>query len=217
MIPEARWFLLGDRHGLARNAARVALASFLFAGPAAIGAEIAPENLAFFESKVRPLLIERCYECHGEKKQKGGLRLDSRAGWQMGGDTGPALLPGQPHESLIIKAVRQLDPDLQMPPKTKLAESEIETLVTWVKMGAPDPRTGAVAKRSAGLSLEEGRKHWAYQPIARPSPPMVQDAEWPRGAIDRFVLARLEANHLRPAAEASRHSANNGQVTAVTV
>ena len=196
----------GKRHGFARHAVTVALATLTFAWPAVARAEISPDALAFFESKVRPLLIERCYECHAEKKQKGGLRLDSKAGWQKGGDTGPALAPGKPDESLIIRAVRQRDPDLQMPPKTKLTEIEIETLVAWVKMGGPDPRDAAAAKSVKRVSLEEGRKHWAFQPIAQPPPPAVQNSEWPRGVIDRFILAQLEANHLEPVVDSDRHT-----------
>jgi hypothetical protein len=195
-----------DKNGLARKFATVVLVFIpIFSFPAG-HAEIAPEQLSFFESKVRPLLVQRCYECHGEKKQKGGLRLDSRAGWQKGGDTGPALTPGKPDESLLIKAVRHADPDLQMPPKETLTESEIQTLVEWVRLGAPDPRESVTPKRATGMSLSDGRKHWAFQPIHRSEPPSVKNADWPLGAVDRFVLAQLEANDLSPAGDADGHT-----------
>src|SRR5436190_14488641 len=99
------------------------------------------QGIEFFEKRVRPLLAERCYECHGEKKQKGGLRLDSAAALSRGGDSGPALVPGKPGESRIIKGIAWSDPDFQMPPKNKLSNEEIAMLTDWVKMGAPDPRT----------------------------------------------------------------------------
>jgi len=106
------------------------------------------DDHAFFESKIRPVLVERCYECHSAEKTKGGLALDTKAGWEKGGDSGPAILPGKPDESLLIKAVRYHDEDLAMPPQKKggkLPDSAIAALTEWVKMGAPDPR---VAGRS---------------------------------------------------------------------
>jgi hypothetical protein len=112
----------------------------------------------FFEAKIRPLLIERCEECHGPKKQKGGLRLDSKAGWQTGGDTGAALKPGDPEASLLIKAVRYGDKDLQMPPKRQLAPEEVAALEQWIKLGAPDPRVEPkspvwISRRGGGTGL----------------------------------------------------------------
>jgi hypothetical protein len=163
----------------------------------------AAEDVAFFEKHVRPLLTERCLECHGEKKAKGGLRLDTRDGWAAGGDSGPAVIPGEPDKSLLITAVRYTDRDLQMPEKRKLPDEEIALLEQWVKMGAPDPRTGSVAKKQTGLSIEEGRKFWSYAPVRKPAVPAVKDASWPRGDIDRFILAKIEAAGLRPAPDAS--------------
>ena len=112
------------------------------------------EDFSFFESKVRPLLVERCIECHGEKKQKGDLRLDSKSGWQKGGESGAALVPGKPEESLIIKAVSYLDKDLQMPPKKQLTLDEVAVLKEWVTRGAPDPRVVPVAIASKPLENE---------------------------------------------------------------
>ena len=146
----------------------------------------------FFESKVRPLLVERCFECHSHgKKIKGGLVLDSRGGWEMGGESGPALVPGKPDDSLLIKAIRYTDPDLSMPPKKRLSAEEVAVLTEWVKLGAPDPRTTAAAK-TGGVSMEERRRHWSYQPIANPSVPES------RNAIDHLIRSRLEREGLQP-------------------
>lgn len=121
----------------------------------ALGARaLADDGVDFFEKKVRPLLSERCFECHSpEKKVKGGLRLDTRDGWVKGGDNGPAIVPGDPEKSLLISAVRYKDKDLQMPEKRKMPDEEIAIFEQWVKMGAPDPRTG---QRSRGPE-EAGR------------------------------------------------------------
>src|SRR5947209_17711628 len=115
----------------------------LLAWPVAL-AQAATEGDAFFESKVRPILVERCYECHSaEKKVKGGLRLDVREGWEKGGDTGPSIEPGKPEKSLLIEAVSYANRDLQMPPKQKLPAAEAAVLRDWVAMGAPDSRDSA--------------------------------------------------------------------------
>ncbi len=159
----------------------------------------------FFENKVRPLLAQRCSECHSaEKKVKGGLRLDSREAWIKGGDTGPAITPGQPEASLLIEAVRYANRDLQMPPKQKLPGGEIAILEQWIAMGAPDPRSDDAPKtKQRGLSLEEGRKFWCYQPLHKADPPNVQHADWPLTAIDRFLLARMEKDGIQAAPDAT--------------
>jgi len=167
----------------------------------------ADDGLDFFEKKVRPLLSERCYECHSPaKKVKGGLRLDNRDGWVKGGDNGPAIVPGDPEKSLLVSAIRYKDKDLQMPEKRKLPDEEIAILEQWVKMGAPDPRTGnevAAAKKQVGLSIEEGKKFWSYRPVQSVTPPAVKDGAWPRNDIDRFILAKIEAANLHPAPDAT--------------
>ncbi len=147
-----------------------------------------------FEKKVRPLLIERCHECHSAtaKKLKGGLYLDSRAGLLKGGDTGPAIVAGSAEKSLLVKAIRWTDPDLSMPPKKKLSAEEIATLEAWIQKGAPWAGDAAKAgpRKQVGLSLEEGRKFWAYRPV---------DATQSKGEIDRFITSKLEAAGLTPA------------------
>ncbi|MEY3130238.1 MAG: hypothetical protein RLY12_610, partial [Verrucomicrobiota bacterium] len=181
--------------------------ALLLATPALLAAG---DDDAFFESKVRPVLINRCYECHSaEKKIKGGLNLDSRAGWQAGGDNGAAIIPGDLAKSLVIKAVRYLDEDFAMPPKGRLPADEVAILEEWVKRGAPDPRTGdasKVAKPKRGIDLEAGRKFWAFQPVADPAAPAVKDTAWPKDPVDRFLLAKIEAKGLKPAGEADRHT-----------
>ncbi len=164
----------------------------------------ATEGIDFFEKKVRPLLAERCLDCHSaEKKVKGGLRLDTREGWATGGDSGAAIVPGDPDKSLFITAIRYTDRDLQMPEKKKLPAAEIAVLEEWVKMGAPDPRDGGAAvKKQTGLTIEEGKKFWSYQPVSRPAVPAVQDTAWPRTELDRFILARIEAAGAKPAIDA---------------
>jgi len=167
---------------------------------------LAAGDVEFFEKKVRPLLVERCYKCHSpEGKVKGQLRLDTREGWMKGGETGPALVPGDPEQSILIHAIRHAKQDLEMPPDTKLAESEIAILTEWVKRGAPDPRTasGAPVAAHTPANIERGKNHWAYQPIRAVAAPAVKDANWPRGEIDRFVLGTLEARGVRPAGDAS--------------
>lgn len=161
---------------------------------------ISTDGDAFFEARVRPLLAERCFECHShEKTIKGGLVLDSRSGWEKGGDTGPALVPGKPEDSLLIKAVRYTDPDLSMPPKKRLSAEEVAVLTEWVKLGAPDPRAGAAAaNKVTAMTLEEARSYWAFQPIRKSDRPAVKDSAWPRNEIDCFVLARLEKDDLKP-------------------
>ena len=179
------------------------------AGAASLAAATPEEGVAFFEKRVRPLLAEHCYECHGAKKAKGNLRLDSRDGWLKGGDSGPAILPGKPDDSLLIKGVRHWDKDFKMPPDTRLSPALVADLIEWVKLGAPDPRTNAPvlaatapAKPAYGVSLEEGRKHWAYQPLKSAPLPKLKDKTWPRNDLDHFTLARMEKAGVAPAPDA---------------
>jgi len=161
-------------------------------------------DLQFFEKRIRPILIERCYECHSAaaNKLKGGLALDSKAGWSRGGDSGPAIIPGDAERSLVVKAVRWADPDTQMPPKNKLPQSEIDALVAWVQSGAPDPRTQEASNSTPSTSGAAATHHWAYQPIIDSKLPAIVNRDWPLGSIDHFIRARLEAAGLKPAPDA---------------
>ena len=164
------------------------------------------EDGAFFEAKVLPLLRQRCYECHShESKIKGGLALDSKSGWQTGGDHGAAITPGNVSKSLLVEAVRYTNPDMEMPPKGKLAANEIEVLEKWVTMGAPDPRSGSVVKAS-GINIEAGKQFWAFQPVRDSQPPTVKNTRWPVNDVDRFILAKQESEGLTPAPDAEPHT-----------
>jgi hypothetical protein len=167
-------------------------------------------GIDFFERKIRPVLVEHCYGCHSEtaKKLRGGLLLDSRDGLRKGGDSGPAIEPGRPDRSLLIKAVRYTDEHLRMPPKGKLPDTLLADLEAWVKRGAPDPREAATSGKGkpSGFDPETGRRHWAFQPLRKSPVPTVKDVAWPGSDIDRFLLARLEAKGLRPARKADRHT-----------
>lgn len=174
---------------------------------AALADDVVPstsEQIEFFEKHVRPILVSRCYECHSTDADevRGGLRLDSREGWVAGGDSGPAIVPSKPDESLLIAAIRYEDDSTAMPPKGKLPAAEIEILTQWVQRGAPDPRVGQVGPARKEIDLEKGRQHWAYQPIRASAVPGVRMAEWPRNDIDRFILARQEAQGLTPGGDA---------------
>jgi cytochrome c553 len=165
--------------------------------------------LELFEKHVRPTLLDQCIRCHGAEKQRGGLRLDSRSALLKGGDTGPAVTPGDPDASLLIKAIRYDDVELEMPPRGRLPEAVVAAIEKWVKLGAHDPRGPPESIAPAGPSspnVEEGRSFWSFQPIERPAPPNVNDPSWPLTDIDRFVLARLENNGLRPVKDADRES-----------
>src|SRR5687767_7141319 len=123
---------------------RVLLLTTLILAAAGRAAADDPAGIEFFEKKVRPVLAEHCYSCHSTaaKKDRGGLHLDSKAAVLKGGDSGPAVVPGKPAESLLVKAVHYADPDFRMPPKGKLPDGVIADLEKWVAMGAPDPRGG---------------------------------------------------------------------------
>ncbi len=163
------------------------------------------EEKLFYDS-VLPLLQRHCFECHSHAagKAKGGLVLDSRGGWAQGGDSGPAIVPGKPEESRLIQAVRYSD--LEMPPTGKLPPEAIAILERWVVAGAVDPRTNDASRAQSNIGNEAKRKHWAFQPVGDPAPPIVKDNAWPRDDMDRFVLAKLEQRGLRPAADADRYT-----------
>ena len=164
----------------------------------------------FFTQKVEPLLKQRCFECHShENKIKGELALDSRSGWEKGGESGPAVVPGKPEASLLIKAVSHVEKDLKMPPKKMLPQAEIALLTEWVRRGAPDPRTSAAnpaAELAVGdswaVEFQKRLDWWSLKPMRRGEPPAVQDAVWSREPVDRFIKAALDAAKLAPAPRA---------------
>jgi mono/diheme cytochrome c family protein len=141
-----------------------------------------PAALEFFEKKIRPVLAENCQSCHGPEKQKGSLRLDSAVAFNKGGESGPIVTPGNPDASRLIKAIRQTDADLKMPPKGKLTDAQIADLATWIKMGAPWPATAV-----ANVSAE--KTHWAFQPVKSPPIPAMESQS--RNPIDAFIRAKL--------------------------
>ena len=160
---------------------------------------------------VRSLLASRCGKCHDDATAKGGLSLASAAGLLAGGDSGPAIVPGKPEESLLLAAVGYADDRVQMPPDGKLSAAEIKSLSEWVMQGAPWPAAGApagapVARAAPRRITDADRAHWAFQPVHDEAPPEVADEAWPRGAIDRFILARLEAVGLPPSEPADKRT-----------
>ncbi|MBX3745133.1 MAG: PSD1 domain-containing protein [Verrucomicrobiae bacterium] len=162
------------------------------------------DGIEFFETHIRPLLIDSCYSCHsaGADKVRGDLLLDSKAGWEKGGVSGnPSIRPGDPDASPLIQAVRHEDDDLAMPPRKKLPDEHIALLEAWVRMGAPDPRTDGEALPDPA-QLAAG--HWAFQPVRTPELPEVSDVSWVRNGIDRFILAGIEKAGLTPAPQADR-------------
>jgi hypothetical protein len=186
-------------------------ATLLLLSVLAVNAASPSADLEFFEKKVRPVLDASCFSCHGPKKMRGGLRLDSRAALLRGGDSGPAVVPGQPEKSLLIQAIRYHKDDLRMPPKEKLPDPVIRDLTTWVERGAHWPETvlaeGAGGMRAPGTPITEAdRAFWSFRPVADPPLPAVRDSNWPRKPLDRFILAKLEAKGLRPVAPASREA-----------
>jgi hypothetical protein len=160
-------------------------------------------GIDFFEKKIRPVLVEHCYACHSEsaKKTRGDLRLDTRDATRKGGQSGPAVVPGKIQDSLLLQAIRHTSPDLKMPPKGKLPDAVLADFEAWIRMGAPDPRDGKAASPASNI-LEVGRKHWAFQPLMKTVPPAVKATAWPNNDIDRFLLARLEAEKLQPVGDA---------------
>jgi len=175
----------------------------------ASSAEPTKEQIEFFESKIRPILTDNCYQCHSVEKgkSKGGLTLDTRDGWMRGGEDGAVITPGDPAKSMLIHAVNYTDKDLQMPPKDKkLGEQDIAALTAWVKMGAPDPRTKAAAAAKLTGLTDQARAHWAYQPVKKPAVPDVKNKGWCFTPVDKFVLAKLEANNMIPSPQANRET-----------
>ncbi len=177
---------------------------------AGIKQEAAPkfseDAIHFFESKVRPVLIEHCQSCHGAEKQKSNLRLDSRDAILQGGDHGAAVAPGDIAKSLLIGAV-QYEQQIKMPPNSKLDQATIDVLVEWVKMGAPWPAEDKTAARAqSGIDIAKGREWWAFRPVANLTPPSVNDTAWIKTPVDNFILAKLEQEKIAPAQPADKRA-----------
>lgn len=167
------------------------------------------EGEQFFESRIRPVLVQHCYGCHSAEaaragKLKGGLQLDTRAGVVQGGESGPVIVADQPEQSLLIAALRHAEAAPAMPPDVKLPDTVVADFVRWIALGLPDPRLGAAAAVTRGMSVEEGRNWWSMIPPRRQEPRPVRDPQWSNGTVDRFVLAGLEASGLRPVGDADR-------------
>ena len=180
----------------------------LLAHLAAATSIYADEGIDFFEQKIRPVLVDRCYSCHSanaaaKKNLKGGLLLDTRETLRMGGESGPAIIPGKPRESLLIAAIRH--ESLEMPPKEKLSAQVIADFEKWVQIGAPDPRDELVAT-TTGIDIAAARRSWTYQTPKLPPEPTIANNKWPRSMIDRLLLANLESNHLTPAPPANKRT-----------
>ena len=166
------------------------------------------ESAAFFEKKIRPVVVTECFRCHSSengKKVCGGLALDTREGTRKGCESRAAIVPGSPSQSLLIKALGHSDPELSMPTKKKLDEAIVRDFEEWVRMGSPDPRE---AKQVAGwdLDLAKGREHWVFQPPKHVVTPEVKNSAWPRTDVDRFVLVALEAKGQTPVPDTDRRT-----------
>ncbi len=175
----------------------------------AFGQEIAPSadstaQLEFFETKIRPVLVEHCYECHSSESKtlQGGLALDSAQGLLQGGDSGPALVPGKIDESLIIQAIRY--ESNQMPPRGKLPESTIADLVQWVDRGAIDPRVGTPTSAKKAIDFDQARSFWSFVPPKMPAIPDPSRSDWAESTVDRFILSAMETHRLTPVQKAGK-------------
>ncbi|MGI8980905.1 MAG: PSD1 and planctomycete cytochrome C domain-containing protein [Pirellulaceae bacterium] len=187
----------------------VALSSMASVFGLALAAEMpnpTPEQLLFFEAKVRPILVANCHKCHSGKEPKGDLSLDSRGGLLAGGESGDVVVPGQPEKSLLVEAINRTS--IEMPPDKKLADADIATLTEWVKLGAPWPDepggNGPTLRKTRGKITDEDRSYWAFQPVRKVVAPEIDNDAWSRGSIDRFLLAKMIPEGLHPAAEADK-------------
>lgn len=173
-----------------------------------VSAQHSAADLEFFEDDVRPLLVKHCYECHASDNSDGSLKLDSRPSVLKGGESGTAVVSGDPDQSLLINAVRYQDQDLQMPPAGRLSDHEISVLERWVRLKLPDTRTApsTTGHQPSGMAIEQGRAFWSFQPISRPSVPTVVNSEWVQTPIDAFILAKRQEQHASPAPKADKRT-----------
>lgn len=161
------------------------------------------KEVEFFEKRIRPVLAENCYSCHGDKKQRGDVRVDSRGSLVKGNDLGPLLISGQPDKSRLMHVLRYKG-EIKMPPKGKLPEAVLSDFQTWIQLGAPWP--GGDDKTTVHQENKSGKEHWAFQPLKSPSMPKLKDQSWVRSPIDAFILARLEEKGMKPAPPADRRT-----------
>ena len=195
-------------HPYLRNIAAT-LVIILLTGSVLLGIRPTTQQTEFFESKVRPLLAQNCYQCHSEQAKilYSNLRVDGRDALLNGGDRGPAIVPGDPGSSQLIQAVRY--ENLEMPPAGRLSEDQIDALVKWVEMGAPWPDcdvAGGVKTANEHKNLATSQSHWAWKPVQKASPPPVRNKIWPTDPIDNFILTKLETADLTPSADADRYT-----------
>ena len=185
------------------------LGILLLTGSSLLGIQPITEQTEFFESKVRPLLAQNCYQCHSKQAKilYSNLGVDGRAALLNGGERGPAIVPGDPNSSQLIQAVRY--ENLEMPPAGRLSEDQIEVLVKWVEMGAPWPDlegAGGVKTSKGHGNLAASQSHWAWKPVQKGSPPPVRDKTWPADPVDNFILQKLESEGLNPSSDAGRYT-----------
>ena len=152
-----------------------------------------PDQIRFFETSIRPLLVDKCQKCHGSEKQWGQLRLDSREAILRGGESGVVVVPGKPEESRLIQAIQHVDDSLKMPPKEKLSVQQIADVIQWIKIGVPFPVTAG-----AGKTRFRDPQHWAFQPVLKSPIPQPVRSRWGNGPWDQFIIARLEAAEIKP-------------------
>ena len=181
---------------------RTAAADEKPAAPPASSAPPDPQQLEFFESKIRPVLVQHCYKCHSAESKdiRGSLLVDSREGLLLGGDSGAAVVPGDPSAGQLLAALRH--ESVEMPPDRRLPDSVIADFELWIKNGAVDPRDGAVQRPRGGVDIEAGRQFWSFQPVQRPAVP-ASESSWVRNEIDHFIEARHKAAGLQPPADAA--------------
>ena len=208
-------FTVGAARSVVKRSRQVRLLSLCWLGLSLAGlfpclpAQQDPSGIEFFEKKIRPLLAENCYACHSSKTlATADLLLDSKTGVLKGGSRGTAVIPGAPDDSLIVRALSYDDPDLKMPPSGKLSNQQIADVRRWIELGAADPRTDEAqpATTDGGIDFDEAGTFWAFQPVTNRAPPEVRQSDWPRTYIDHFILAKLEANGLRPAPPADKRT-----------
>ncbi len=181
----------------------------LMCTPLSAQTKLKDEQVKFFEAKIRPVLVEQCYSCHSAESRDlgGGLQLDYRAGLLKGGDSGPAVVPGKPQQSLLLTAIKHTDRDMIMPPKEsgpKLDDAVIADFELWIRQGAPDPRTETPKAAKKKYDPEAAKSWWAWKPRRAAAPPTVTNQAWVHDPIDQFILATLEREGLKPNSDAER-------------